>query len=243
MTAFRAQVATELRLTSRQGEQLLVSLGIPLLLLVFFATVDVLPLPSGVDDPIEVLVPGILALAVLSTSMVSLGIGTGFERHYGVLKRLGSTPLGRPRLVAAKITAVTVVEVIQVGSIIGVGLGLGWSPGGSWAGAGMGIVLGTAAFAGIGLLLAGTLSGMGTLAAANGLYLILLLTGGMVFPLEELPSAVVAAARATPAAALTEVMNGTVGPDGAAPGWAWGVLVGWAVAAPVAAAATFRWES
>ena len=112
MTPYLAHAAAELRLAARQGEQLLVSLGIPLLLLGFFTTVDVLP--SGDADPVDFLTPGILALAVMGSAMVSLGIGTGFERSYGVLKRLGTTPLGRPRLVAAKITVVLVTTVLQV---------------------------------------------------------------------------------------------------------------------------------
>ncbi|MGZ4785713.1 MAG: ABC transporter permease, partial [Acidimicrobiales bacterium] len=88
MKAFAAQTRMELSLSLRQGEQLLVSIGIPLLLLIFFSLVDVLPKPDGVDDPVTFLAPGVLALAVMSTAMVSLGIGTGFERQYKVLKRL-----------------------------------------------------------------------------------------------------------------------------------------------------------
>src|SRR6202023_2928374 len=105
-------------------------LGIPVGLLVFFSLVDVLPKPAGVVDAVTFLAPGILALAVMSTAMVSLGIATGFERQYGVLKRLRATPLGRPRLVAAKIAAVVAIEVLQVAVIVVVALLVGWDPGG-----------------------------------------------------------------------------------------------------------------
>ena len=108
------------------GEQLLLTLGIPVLLLVFFSLVDVLP--TGTDDPIDFLAPGILALATMSTAMVSLGIGTGFERSYHVLKRLGTTPLGRPRLIAAKIGSVIAVEIVQFAVLIPVAFALGWNP-------------------------------------------------------------------------------------------------------------------
>lgn len=241
MKPFLSQLRIELALASRQGEQLLVSLGIPLLILVFFSTVHILP--SGeVDEPIDFLAPAVLALAVMSTAMVSLGIGSGFERHYGVLKRLGASPLGRGRWVAAKITTVLVTEVAQWVVLIGVSLLLGWSPPASgWAAAVLGALLGTAAFGGIGLLLAGTLPGVGTLAVANGLYLVLLLTGGMVIPLDELPTAVATIARALPAAPLAEILTGSLG-DGSVAGWAWVSLGIWAVAAPIAAAAWFRWE-
>ena len=130
--------------------------------------------------------PGILALAVMSTAMVSLGIATGFERGYGVLKRLGATPLGRPRLLGAKIVTIVAVELLQAAVLLPVGLALGWNPGGgagaAVAGAIGAILLGSAAFAGIGLLMAGTLRAEVNLAAANGLYLILLLLGGMIVP-------------------------------------------------------------
>ena len=126
MKAYVSQLRTELQLTLRNGEQLLLTLGIPVLLLAFFSLVDVLP--TETDDPVDFLAPGILALAVMSTAMVSLGIGTGFERSYHVLKRLGTTPLGRPRLIAAKITSVVAVELIQFAVLIPVAYALGWSP-------------------------------------------------------------------------------------------------------------------
>ena len=241
MRALWSQFRTELALGSRQGEQLLVSLGIPLLVLVFFSGVDVLP--TGTDRPVDYLAPAVLALAVMSTSMVSLGIGTGFERAYGVLKRLGASPLGRGRWTVAKILTVLVTEVVQWTVLIGVAFLLGWSPAaGGWPAAVLGGLLGTAAFVGVGLLMAGTLPGLTTLAAANGLYLVLLLTGGMVVPLEELPAPLAAVARLLPAAPLTEIVTGSLVTGRSVPGRAWVTLAAWAVVAPVAAALSFRWE-
>lgn len=241
MNAFLSQLRTEVALSSRQGEQLLVSLGIPLLVLVFFSSVDVLP--TGTDEPIDFLAPGVLALAVMSTAMVSLGIGTGFERSYGVLKRLGASPLGRGRWVAAKISTVLLTEVVQWILLVVVALALGWSPDGSgWPAALLGALLGTAAFGGLGLLMAGTLPGLATLAGANALYLVLLLTGGMVVPLDELPGPVAAVSKLLPAAPLAEVLTGSLIEGQSVAGWAWVSLVAWAALAPVAAAALFKWE-
>jgi ABC-2 type transport system permease protein len=239
--AFLAQLRVELVLTARRGESLLLVLGIPLLLLVFFSVVDVLPLPAGVEEPVDFLAPGVLALAVLSTAMVQTAIGVAFERQYGVLERLGVTPLGRGRLLGAKLAAVLAVEVVQVAVLAAAALALGWDP--SWsAGAAVAAVAGgTAAFGGLGMLMAGRLRAEVTLAAANGLYLVLLLLGGMVFPLEELPSALEAFSELLPAAALSELLQAAA--DGeAGPGQAWAVLTAWAVTAPAAAAATFRWS-
>jgi ABC-2 type transport system permease protein len=240
MRPYLAQTATELRLALRQGEQLLVSLGTPLLLLVFFSVVDVLPIDG--DDPVQFLAPGILALAVMSTALVSLGISTGFERQYHVLKRLGATPLGRPRLLAAKATVVLAVLGVQLVVLLPTALLLGWDP--SWS-AGLALLavgLGTAAFAGLAFLLAGSIPGTVNLAVTNALYLVLLLLGGMIIPLDELPGALEAVARALPAAALSEVLGGALTPGADVPTGALAVLAAWAVALPVVAAATFKWD-
>jgi ABC-2 type transport system permease protein len=234
-----AQTRVEMTLTLRRGESLLLVLGIPVLLLVFFSVVDVLP--TGDGEPIDFLAPGILALAVMSTAMVSLGIATGFERSYGVLKRLGATPLGRPRLVAAKTAAVVLIEIVQLVVLVPVSYALGWAPGGRWALALAGVVVGTVAFAGLGLAMAGWLRGEVNLAAANALYLVLLLLGGMIFPLDELPSGLAQVAQLLPSAALAEVLRAAL-TTGAAPLRAWVTLLVWAVLTPVVAARTFRWE-
>jgi ABC-2 type transport system permease protein len=234
-----AQTRVELALTLRRGESVLLSLGIPILLLAFFSTVDVLP--TNTAEPIDFLAPGILALAVMSTAMVGLGIATGFERQYGVLKRLGATPLGRPALLAAKTAAILAVEILQTVVLVVVALALGWRPSGSVVAVAAAMLLATVGFAGLGLLMAGRLRGEAVLAAANGLYLVLLLLGGMVIPVAKLPGALRALSRALPAAALSDVLHAAT-TAAAIPGRAWAVLVIWAVAAPLAAAATFRWE-
>ncbi|MPY92271.1 MAG: ABC transporter permease [Acidimicrobiia bacterium] len=238
--AYLAQARVEVVLSLRQGEQLLVAIGIPLLVLVFFSTVDVLP--TGSEEPIEVLAPAVLALALMSTAMVSLGIATGFERHYGVLERLGLTPLGRARLLAAKLTMVLLVELAQVVVLIAVAAALGWSPDLEPLAFLAAVLLGTAAFAGLGMLLAGTLSGPANLAATNGLYLVLLLFGGIAVPADELPAAARDVARLLPSGALAEVLGAAAGNlDWPGPG-AWLVLAAWACVLPLLAGLLFRWN-
>ena len=238
-----AQTAMELRLTLRRGESLLLTLGIPLGLLGFFGTVDV------VDAPIGFLVPGMLALAVMSTAMTGLAIATGFERQYGVLKRLGASPLPRSGLLLAKTLSVLAVEALQVVLITALGVALGWSPAG-WSAAGGAralliaatfVTLGTSAFAGLGLLMAGRLRAEATLAAANGLYLVLLLVSGMVVPLDRLPGPLAALARVLPSGALAEGLRSAFAGQGPVVRPAL-VLALWAVATLAAAARTFRWE-
>ncbi|HAM02481.1 MAG TPA: ABC transporter [Acidimicrobiaceae bacterium] len=231
----------ELDMTLRRGESLLLTLGIPVVLLVFFSEVHLLP--TGTAQPITFLAPGVLALAVMGTALVNLSIATGFERGYGVLKRLGTTPLGRPALLAAKIAAVVVVELLQAAVLVPVALGLGWRPSAGGAGVAVAVVvLASIGFGGLGLVLAGSLRAEVNLAAANGLWLLLLLVSGMLAPLSKLPGWLQELAKLLPAAALADALHRAVGLGTSVAGWSWVVLVVWAVAAPVVAALTFRWE-
>jgi len=241
--AVRAQARAEIAMTLRRGESLLLTLGIPVVLLGFFSLIGYpdRTVTGGIKTA-AFLTPGIAALAVMSTAMVSLAIATGFERQYGVLKRLGTTPLGRPSLLTAKIAAVLVVEALQLVVIWLAGVALGWQPRGDVITVGVEVVVATAAFAGVGLLMAGTLRAEMTLATANGIYLLLLLTSGMVVPLSKLPGSVQGIARALPAANLADALHATLGTGGGVPARAWAVLLAWAVLAPLAAARTFRWE-
>ncbi|MFM7224300.1 MAG: ABC transporter permease [Actinomycetota bacterium] len=238
--AVLAQARAELLMQLRRGENLVVTLAIPLGVLVFFAKVDTVS-ADGYEQPLDFLVPGVLALAVMAAAMVSLGIATGFERRYGVLKRLGATPLSRAGLLGAKTLTVVILELIQIALIVGIGSLLGWSiPPGLPLALGC-LLLGTVAFAGVGLLMAGTLRAEANLAAANGLFLVLLFLGGMAYPLDRLPDGIAAVARLLPAAALSETVRTalTAGP------FASGelvVLVVWAIGAPLAAARWFSWE-
>jgi ABC-2 type transport system permease protein len=237
--AVSAQTRIEMLLTLRRGESLLVTIVIPLGILVFFTKVDVVnTLPQ---QPVDFLVPGVLALAVMSSAMVSLGIATGYERRYGVLKRLGSTPLSRAGLLAAKTLNVLALEVVQAVAIITTGIALGWDPSGGLLPAIGLLLLGTIAFAGIGMLLAGTLRAEANLAVANGLFLGLLFLGGMAYPLDKLPDALESFANALPAAALSETVRAVLD-QSAFPTGEFVVLLLWAIAAPLAAARWFRWE-
>lgn len=239
---FRSQLRAELTVVLRNGEQLLLTLIIPVLLLVFFSTVDVLP-TGDVRDPIDFLTPGVLALAVMSSAMVSLGIATGFERGYKVLKRLGATPLGRPRWLAAKITTVIVVQMIQLVVLVPVALVLGWDAGSArWLLAVGAVITGTIAFGGVGLFIAGRLRAEINLAAQNGLYLVLLLLGGMVIPFDELPEPLAAVAKCLPSGALADVLRDALVGGADRPGTSWIVLGAWALVAPALTAFTFRWE-
>jgi ABC-2 type transport system permease protein len=159
-----------------------------------------------------------------------------------VLKRLGSTPLSRAGLLTAKTLNVLGLELIQAVVIVLTGIALGWDPTGGLPWAVLLLLVGTVAFAGIGMLLAGTLRAEANLAVANGLFLVLLFLGGMAYPLAKLPGAVETFAKALPAAALSETVRAVLTPGRSFPTGELIVLLVWAIAAPVAAAHWFRWE-
>ena len=238
--ALLAQLRVELVLASRRSEALLVTLTVPPVLLVFFASVPLLP--TGGEAPVAFLLPGMIALAVIGNAMVSLGIGTAYERHYGVLKRLGALPGSRITLVVAKTLAVLVVEVVQVALLVVVAVALGWQPTGDPLVVGVALVLGTAAFAGIGLLLAGALRAEVNLALANGLFLAFLLLGGIVVPTSHLPGALADLAPWLPAAALTDALRGGLADRAQSSVDPLALLLGWAALALPAAAVASRPE-
>jgi ABC-2 type transport system permease protein len=234
------QLGAELRIILRNGEQLLLTLIIPLILLGFFGSVDVLP--SGDDDPLTFLVPGVYAVAIMSSAMVSMGIATGFERSYLVLKRLGATPLTRTELVSAKVLSIFVVEILQAIVLLSLGIALGWRPQGNvWPLVLLVVLLGTSAFGGVGLILAGRLRAEINLAAQNGLYLLLLLLGGMIIPRDSLPGFLSDAALALPSTALADGLRATLNGTGQLLQPIF-ILAAWAVVAPLVAARRFRWS-
>ena len=239
-----AQAALETRTLLRNGEQLLLTLVIPLLLLVAFGLEPLVNVGAGMSR-IDFLTPGIIALAVMSTAFTSQAIATGFERRYGVLKRLGATPLSRTGLISAKTATVIGVELLQCALILIVALAIGWRPDASATAivvVPLLILLGTAAFSGLGLLMAGTLRAEATLAAANLVYVVLLGVGGVVFSLNKFPADARPVLELLPTGALSTglravLQQGVVFPLGNAV-----TLAVWAVAAITLAARTFKWD-
>jgi ABC-2 type transport system permease protein len=237
-----AQTRAELVMSLRQGERLLATLILPALLLIFFAKLAPGIIPSVDGKPINFLLPGVLAAAIISNGMVSLGIATAYDRHYGVLKRLGSSPLPRWGLLVAKVLSVFAVEVGQIIVLMVLAAFFGWRPDGSILAALLVILLGTAVFAGLGMLMAGALRAEATLAAANGLYLVFLGIGGIFVPLTDRTFSFLAGLlNLLPPAALSTALRGALTSQGVPVG-SLILLVVWAVIILGAAAFTFKWE-
>jgi ABC-2 type transport system permease protein len=235
----RAQAAAEVRTMLRNGEQLLLTMIIPILLLVGFSKA---PIVDVGGSRVDFVTPGILALAVMSTAFTGQAIATGFERRYGVLKRLGATPLSRSGLMLAKTAAVISVELAQVAMICAVALALGWSPQGNPLWAVLLILAGTVAFSGLGLLMAGTLRAEATLAAANLVYLILLGLGGVIFPVTGFPEGLQQVVGFLPITALSDGLRSVLSEGAGFPAAPLTILLAWAAASLALAARTFRWE-
>jgi ABC-2 type transport system permease protein len=235
-----AQAALETRMLLRNGEQLLLTIVIPTLLLVLFSSVDIVD--TGGGDRVGFLAPGVLALAVLSTAFTGQAIATGFERRYGVLKRLAVSPLPRWALLTAKTVSVLVTEALQAVLLTVVALALGWSPHGNPLAVVLLLVLGTAAFSGLGLLMAGTLRAEATLAAANLVFILLLVGGGVIVPLSKFPGALGSVLGLLPVSALSDGLREVLRHGAGVPWSDAGVLAVWAVLGLAAAARFFKWE-
>jgi ABC-2 type transport system permease protein len=236
----------ELRLALRRGENLFATLVIPAIVLVLFSSVAILP--TGSARAVDFLLPGTIALGIIATCLVSLGITTAYDRSYGVLKRLGGSPLSRGELVVGRLIAVLVIEAAQVALLAGAAVALlGWRPGpdASPVLTVVAVLLGTTAFTGLGLLLAGTLRAETVLALANVLFLGFLVAGGILVPLTALPGPLAAIGGALPAAPLADLLRIALGSGGAGATGATGdiaLLAGWAAGSLALAARTFRWE-
>lgn len=236
-----AAIGIELTLARRRGETLLATAILPVVVLAFFSSVTFLAIPGR---PVDFLLPGSIAFAIVATSLVSLGITTAYDRHYGVLKRLGGTPLTRAELLAAKVAAVAVVEAGQVAVLVLVAArALGWSapPGSSIALLAVAVAMGTLANAGLGLALAGLLRAEAMLAVANGLFVASLVLGGIIVPIDHLPDGLDALAPWLPFAALSDAIRSALGGGGDAMG-PLAILAAWGIGSISVAARTFRWE-
>jgi ABC-2 type transport system permease protein len=236
-----AQAGFEARLMLRNGEQLLLTIVIPVLMLVLFSGENIETV-TGTTHRVDFFAPGLLGAAVMSTAFTGQAIATGFERRYGVLKRLGATPLPRIGLLAAKSLCVLAIELVQLMLLALIAVAMGWRPHGSPLAVVLLLALGTAAFAGLALLLAGTLRAEATLALANFIFLLLLAGGGVIIPLSKFPSGAHHVLDALPVDALTNGLRDVL-QNGSAMPWApIGILAAWTVVLAVATARTFKWE-
>ena len=244
--AIAAMTATELRLVLRRPENLFATIVIPTVVLVLFSSVAILP--TGAPRAVDFLLPGSIALGIIATSLVSLSITTAYDRSYGVIKRLGGSPLSRSELIVARLLTVLVVEAVQIGLLVASAtLLLRWTagPGGSPMLVIAAVLVGTAAFVGLGSLIAGTLRAETVLAVSNVLFLAFLVVGGVLVPIDRLPGPLATIAAALPAAALSDLLRtglgsaATAGADVASPLL---LLAAWAFATTFLAARTFRWE-
>lgn len=237
-----AHARLELTMLVRNGEQLLLTVVLPLGLLLVLSLTQVIDVGGNTrEERLGIVVPSMFALAVLSTSFTALAIQTGFERRYGVLRRIGTTPLSRFDILAAKAVAVLAIETVQVALLGGVGFAIGWRP--DPVGlllVGPLVVLGSFSLASLALLLAGVVRAEATLAVANLAYLVLA-SAGVVVPVAQAPDRIQPILETLPSAALAEGLRvATI--DGAVSWPLVAVLVLWGTAGAVGVGRWFRWE-
>lgn len=224
----------------RNGEQLVLMVVMPLLGLVALVAT---PLLDGMGHSrVAIAAPGILALCALSTAFTGQGIATGFDRRYGVLRFLSTTPLGKGGLIAGKVLAVLVALSLQVVLISTVAAFMGWRP--PLAGVLLGIpllVLGAGAFTALGLLIAGTVRPEATLAITNLGWILFAAVGGIVLPAGKFSSALEGIVQWLPSGALGNLMRAAL-IESRLDLWGLLVLLVWAAIASVAAVKWFKWN-
>lgn len=232
------QAAVEARMTARRGENLLAMIVLPAAALAVFGA-----LGSAGGRSIATLLPGVLALALVASGLVNLGIATAFERGYGVLKRLGGSPLGRDGLIAAKVAIVSVIAVLQVAALLALAITIGWRPGPSASSIGVAIavLVGSATFSSLGLLIAGTLRAEAALVVANVVFLVALLLAGIPIPLEDLPDPLMTLALASPVGALASAFGASLGGGGDYVA-SLGTVAAWGLVAAILTSRSFRWD-
>jgi ABC-2 type transport system permease protein len=210
---------------------------IPAAALVFVATIQ----PPTLREA-RTLLPGVLALAIVASGLVNLGIATAYERSYGVLKRLGGSPLGRDGLLTAKLIVVALIGLAQVAALIGLAAVMfGGLSADRWLAVLATTLVGAASFAALGMLLAGTIRPDATLVLANALFLVAVLVGGVLVPIGELPEPLASIARVLPFGALAEAFRAALGVGGDWPA-SLAVVGSWGIVAAGAATRTFRWD-
>lgn len=205
-----AQTAMELKLLLRNGEQLLLTMFIPITLLI---GLSLLPIGDLGDSRVDSVLPAVMMVAVMSTAFTGQAIAVGFDRRYGALKRIGATALPKWGIIAGKSAAVGIVVVLQAVLLGAIGLALGWRPSPVDLLIGAVVIgLGTVMFATLGLLLGGTLRAEIVLALANIVWFVLLGIGSVVVLGDVIPEAVVHLLRIVPSGALTLALeNATSG--------------------------------
>lgn len=235
-----SQAGVEMRTVLRNGEQLVITLVLPILMLVVLGRTSLVDV--GTDDRIGLVTPGVLALAVISTAFTSQAIATGFDRRNGVLRLMATTPLGRSGLLVGKALGIAAIEALQMTVLVGVALALGWRPDPAGVpGALAMLALGTIAFTSLALLVAGTLRAEAVLAVANLVWVLLLVGGAVLLPADVLPGPLEALAPLLPSGALGDGLRSTL-TGGGVPPVAVAVLTAWTLVGGAAAARWFRWS-
>jgi len=236
-----AQSRFEAQALLSRSEQVLLALVLPALALVLLSVTDAVDLGTGDARRIDVVAPGVIALAIMATAFTAQAIMTAFDRRAGVLRLLATTPLGPGGLLGGSIGGVLVVQVVQVALLGGLAWGLGWRPEAVGVPAALlAVVLATATFTALALLLAGTLRAEAVLGLANLLFVLIAAGGAVLLPADRLPGPLAAVAPFLPSGALGEALRTSLG-TGGFPAHDLAVLAVWTVLAALAARRWFRW--
>lgn len=222
MTArdLQLQVRLDARLWLRNGEQLLLIVGLPLLGLLF--GIDRVHVLGITEDDFAV---GVIGAAVFASAFTGQAILTAFDRRSGALVVLGSGPLGRSGLLLARSLLSFIIALAQCLLLVLVAIAMGVPAAAlqrvAWN------LLAVPVYVGMALAMAGTMRAERVLATANLVVVIATMFGGFF-------TAATGVATLLPTAAITALSGHALLP-------ALSVLSAWGVAGWLIVLRRFNW--
>ncbi len=194
----------------------------------------------------DFLVPGIVAMMIMSNNLNGVAGQIASWRERGILRRMQSTPLRASTFIAGQITARLVLNGLQATIVLLIAsLIFGTQVNGSWAVLMMFVILGTLTFMAIGFIVAGVAKSPESAGPIAGFISFpLLFLGGIFFPISNMPEVIQPYVKLLPishlSTAMRQVMN--VGADLSVLWFDALLLSGWMIVAFIIASFTFKWE-
>jgi ABC-2 type transport system permease protein len=180
---------------------------LPLLLLAMFGAVF-----SGQQADLNVIVPGIAGMSVMSSTFVSLAYNLTFLRERGILKRLRGTPLASSAYLAGIAANAITNTVLQVGVVLVAGrvfFGIPWP--GDWIALLVFLAAGVICFAGLGVALSHAIPNSESAPAyVNAVFLPMIMLAGVFYDEESAPAVLRDLAAVMPLKHLIDGLSGAI---------------------------------
>jgi ABC-2 type transport system permease protein len=238
--AFR-QWRLERRMFWRNPSAAFFSFAFPLIFLLLFGAIF-----NGDRKNLEIIVPGIAGMSVMSTTFTALAINITFLRDSGVLKRIRGTPLPSGAYLAGVAANAVTNAAVQLAVVVLAGrllFGLGWPR--EWLVLVVFSVAGVATLAALGVAWSHVIPNFDAAPAyTNIVFLPVIFISGVFYDVDQAPAYLRDVAQVLP---LTHVIDGlsaglVTGASLADHAGDLAIVLAWGLAATILAVRGFRWE-